>query len=403
MSFPWLIAPRTMLEKVFRRSLVCVAAFIFLIACPWAIAGADEVSPLDVGGADAAPTYNLGIAAYQARDWKTATDCFRRAATSNDNQLAADARYNLGNSLVAEYLDNQQQSSMASQSPDGEVEIPAASVETLQSAIDAFRSSLRLRPGDDDARFNLESTMLLLQQEQEKQPSQSDQSQSKPSEDSDSDSPENADDSENVDDSESENADDSENAEKSDDTGQPQDDAAGQENQSSDSDQGNQTPQQDPNNGQSPGSNPEDSGNESSKDDDSQTNNPGDEDTESGESGSDNKEQAAEQSSAQNQNQSDPRDNSSLNPNESSDDGGQQSQDLGEGSESQTPPPSGDLSADNASVSEQPIPASEGEEREITPQEAQKLLQAIRDRDMLRRLRLDAAKRSRRIAVPRDW
>ncbi len=39
----------------------------------------------------------------------------------------------------------------------------------------------------------------------------------------------------------------------------------------------------------------------------------------------------------------------------------------------------------------------------MTEEEARKMLQAIRDRDMLRRLRRQAAERSRRIPVERDW
>jgi Ca-activated chloride channel family protein len=39
----------------------------------------------------------------------------------------------------------------------------------------------------------------------------------------------------------------------------------------------------------------------------------------------------------------------------------------------------------------------------MTIQEAQKMLQSIRDRDMLRRLRRQAAERDRHLPVDRDW
>ena len=40
---------------------------------------------------------------------------------------------------------------------------------------------------------------------------------------------------------------------------------------------------------------------------------------------------------------------------------------------------------------------------QMTEEEARKLLQSIRDRDMLRRLRKQAAERALRVPVERDW
>ena len=40
---------------------------------------------------------------------------------------------------------------------------------------------------------------------------------------------------------------------------------------------------------------------------------------------------------------------------------------------------------------------------QMTEEEARKLLQSIRDRDMLRRLRKQAAQRALRVPVERDW
>ena len=39
----------------------------------------------------------------------------------------------------------------------------------------------------------------------------------------------------------------------------------------------------------------------------------------------------------------------------------------------------------------------------MTQQEAEKMLQAIRDRDMIRRLRRQAAERNQHVPVDRDW
>ena len=39
----------------------------------------------------------------------------------------------------------------------------------------------------------------------------------------------------------------------------------------------------------------------------------------------------------------------------------------------------------------------------MTAQEAEKMLQAIRDREMIRRLQRQAAERNRHVPVDRDW
>ncbi len=71
-----------------------------------------------------------------------------------------------------------------------------------------------------------------------------------------------------------------------------------------------------------------------------------------------------------------------------------------------TDPASGELTAVNE---QEDAPEQERGEPtlvnadQMTEEEARKLLQSIRDRDMLRRLRKQAAERALRVPVERDW
>ncbi|MCA9133045.1 MAG: hypothetical protein KDA45_07810, partial [Planctomycetales bacterium] len=62
------------------------------------------------------------------------------------------------------------------------------------------------------------------------------------------------------------------------------------------------------------------------------------------------------------------------------------------------PPADGEPPAGSATV-----PASNTREGLMSKEEALKLLQAVRDRDMLRRLRQEQRERARRVPVERDW
>ncbi len=76
-----------------------------------------------------------------------------------------------------------------------------------------------------------------------------------------------------------------------------------------------------------------------------------------------------------------------------------------EDDESSTPP-SGELTAANEDPNASERQAAEPVRvatDQMTEEEARKLLQSIRDRDMLRRLRKQAAERALRVPVERDW
>ena len=96
--------------------------------------------------------------------------------------------------------------------------------------------------------------------------------------------------------------------------------------------------------------------------------------------------------------------NDAGDPDEPSSDESQQAASAGE--ESSEEPPQGELSAANESEQD---PGSAQQQTQafrggtMTNEEARKMLQAIRDRDMLRRLRRRAAEQRRRIPVEKDW
>ena len=74
--------------------------------------------------------------------------------------------------------------------------------------------------------------------------------------------------------------------------------------------------------------------------------------------------------------------------------------------EDSSDPSSGELTAVNEQ--DEPLDQERGEPTlvktdQMTEEEARKLLQSIRDRDMLRRLRKQAAERALRVPVERDW
>ncbi|MCZ7585065.1 MAG: tetratricopeptide repeat protein [Deltaproteobacteria bacterium] len=95
--------------------------------------------------------FNLGAALYKQGKLDDALTAFRKAAKSDDRDVAADARYNAGNALF------QQQK--------------------LDEAIVEYTETLKLRPDDEDAKYNLELARRLLQQREQQDQDQKDQQQ----------------------------------------------------------------------------------------------------------------------------------------------------------------------------------------------------------------------------------
>lgn len=91
--------------------------------------------------------YNLGNALYQQGNWADAAQRFSQAAKySADKAGAANAWHNLGNACLKQ--------------------------QKFKEAVEAYESSLRLRPGDNDTKTNLQMARKKLKEQQQKQEQQ---------------------------------------------------------------------------------------------------------------------------------------------------------------------------------------------------------------------------------------
>lgn len=316
--------------------------------------------------------YNSAIAHYRNSNVDTAMDLFKKTASSDDRSIASDSRYNLGNCHSKNALALMQ-------------EQPSDAISQLEQAIGHYRSALRLDRKRMDARENIERARNLIKQLREQQEQQQDKQDQQQ-------------------DNQQQDEQQQDNQEQ-----QSQEEGQGESGQSEDENQGNQEPedsesdsdsngqegdQQDSQSNQSPSettgeenannqANSEEQGTEDQKGDESQQSD-GD------------REQTGEQPQRSDQQPGDDKEQSLP-----------QQSDSGEGD--QQPSTDGKLTSDNqddakpsqdAMGTEQPDSQLDGV---MTRQEAMKLLQSIRDREMLRRLLQERQKRSRRVRVEKDW
>ena len=322
--------------------------------------------------------YNLAVAHYGNSDFDSALTLLVESAKSSNDRIAADSRYNIGNCHFAKSLPLAQQ--------------PEASIEELELAVEHYRSAIRLDRQHADARENLERAKKLI--EQLKQNQQSDQQQSPPEEDQ----QEQGDEQKQKDEQQQDN----EQSDESDQKDEPEESEQSKENQ-------------------------DQSGSEekSSEESDSQS----DEEGSSGEDQSQKEQTQNEQSeskqSSDGEAQSEqPSQDQSSDPTEQSQDAQQQQnngqpdedaeQDDATSEEDGKAAPEGEVTAANESQSEDTNDANEAtslstpqqnvdDNGMMSRQEALKLLQAVRDRDMIRRLRQQQRQRSRRVQVEKDW
>jgi tetratricopeptide (TPR) repeat protein len=89
------------------------------------------------------PDFNRGIVLSREGQVEEASDAFLGAAAAEDRQVAADALYNLGNTLLE--------------------------AKQFEPSIEAYLQSLDLDPADADARRNLEIALRRLEQQQEQE------------------------------------------------------------------------------------------------------------------------------------------------------------------------------------------------------------------------------------------
>ncbi|MEZ6136270.1 MAG: VWA domain-containing protein [Pirellulaceae bacterium] len=365
--------------------------------------------------------YNMAVAEYQSGDLDAARSHFAEVAASTNFALAADSRYNLGNCLYRDALNQVEQE-------------PTGAIELLQTAITHYRGSLAGNPQNVDARANIELAAELIkslrqkqsqqqnqqanqQEKQQSDQSQSDQSQSDQSQSDQSQSDQSQSDQSQSDQSQSDQSQssaerDSESQAKQQDQeqareqAQEQSDASGQDSKQSEQVDESQSE-----------ANPKPNRSKDQPHSDEPTEQTGPSDTE-------------EQSGDQTQQDQTPADDSGENASQkqdsvqsqsSPDQSGQSSDEplaepaenepVGEQDESQDVP-KGELKAagvgeSNTDVERHTTPTGAEEplqhDGRMTLEEALKMLQAVRDRDMLRRLRQQRTERERHIPTDRDW
>src|SRR5262245_46322217 len=110
--------------------------------------------------------FNQGNAAYKQQDYRKAHEHYTQALQTAERTLEGKVKYNLGNVEYQQALQNLQQ--------------PQAAMPHLRSAMTYYRDSLDVDPQQQEARYNLELSHLLLhklQQEQQRQNPQQQQGQ----------------------------------------------------------------------------------------------------------------------------------------------------------------------------------------------------------------------------------
>ena len=290
--------------------------------------------------------YNQAVAQFRNGDIAAAQTMFAATAKSNNPSIAASSRYNLGNCIYSAALQTAEQDKQAA-------------IDQLRGAISQYRDSLRLNNDNADARANIELAAEMIRRLKEEQEQEEQQQQNQDQE--------------------------QQNQEQQNQEQQNQD----QQNQ----DQQNQDQQnQDQQN--------QEQQNQEQQNQEQQNQS---EESESNDQQSDSQQQPSESESPQ-QDQQQSNEQQQSNPDDQSQAEGQDDQDQKD--DAQTP--KGQLtSANEQDKNGKPQQAAmadpNAKDRLMTKEEAMKMLQAVRDRDMLRRIGKERRERSRHIPVDKDW
>lgn len=339
--------------------------------------------------------YNLAIAHFKNSDVEAARALFSEAAKSEDDRVAADSRYNLGNCHFANSINAAQQTS--------------AAIAELKLAVVQYRSAIGIDRNHAHARENLERAIKLMKQLRDENTQQQKQQQQK------QDNPEDAPKEQEQEQDKTEQAESSqgekEQAKKE--NGSAEDSSGGTDEADASNSQNNgdeSAPESsaDRENAQANQSDPQhDSDNQAQPRQKSESQSADDARQEEQEMPAGSQNDSQPQSSPQ-QGSDVPRQKQNSNhANGTEESDTRESQPEGNDGEA---PPLGEITAANQTQqqsgdeNESSVGAiSEQENGTMSRQEALKLLQSSRDRDMLRRLRKQQLQRSRRVRVERDW
>ncbi len=355
----------------------------------------DAYNAIDSAGSETQDElqYNLATAHYRNSDIAAAETLYLQTASSDNQRIARDSHYNLGNCRYAKALP------LADQQPE-------LAITELEQATEHYRRALRLDRGFANARENLERARKLikqLRQKQEQKSNKDDQSKDDQSKDDQSKDDQSKDDQSKDDQSKDDQSKQEQENEKSDQSESSDNGADQDSSQNDDSKKSENAQQQQPSDDQQRQEGKSDSSQENSQ----QSNSAESENTSDEQSGGQSDQQAREQSKASQQQQ--PSDPQSQSANDQQEPNMLKRQDEKDGEE----PPEGDLSAVNdMQANDEPSEdkpngsmARQNDQNSgtMTRQEALKLLQAVRDRDMLRRLRQQQRQRRNRVPVEKDW
>ena len=316
-------------------------------------------------------SYNMAVAEYRKGNIDAAEKLFTDVVGTDSPTIAADSRYNLGNCQYAAALKVTEQDK------------PAA-IELLRKAIANYRGALRGKPNNPDARANIELAGELirrLEQEQQKEDQQQKQ-----------------------DDQQQQNEDKHQDQQNKD---QQNQDEQKQQDKSRDSESQKEESQQD---SDQPKSDSQDSKSDQETSDEPQKQ---DEQTAADQTQEDEQKNAPQkEDQTGDEQQSQPKSSDSKQKQQQPSGEQQQPEDEGTPDEQEAkhePVPTGDLkAASEQEQDKQPEGAAgtadqNGKEGLMTREEALKMLQSVRDRDMLRRMQQQRQERSRRVRVEKDW
>ncbi len=362
--------------------------------------------------------YNRAVAEYRKGNIDSAEKLFEEVSSSSDPAIASHSRYNLGNCHYAKGLQLAENDR-------------AAAVFQLEQAIAHYRGSLRGNPENTDARANIELAAKIIRKLKEEQQQQEQQQEDQQQEDQQK--------NEQQDNSQQDSEPRRNNADKGDPSQdqqeQQQAEPSGSGQQESDQQQSGQQ-QSDPaqQNQQTP-----DSDSQSSDESDAGESDAGESDAGESDAGkSDAGKSDAGKSKPGKGEQNQPPSDTGSDPDSNQDQSGQQNsadQESGQQPQQQSArdgkrqasdqEPKTAEGGDQNESADQTVPAGElttASEQEsggdsgtaamadpnatdgaMTREEAMKMLQAVRDRDMLRRMQLEQRQRSRRVPVTRDW
>jgi len=285
--------------------------------------------------------YNMAVAEYRKGNIEAAEQLFTDIAGKSSPGIAADSRYNLGNCQYAKAL------------VAAEKDKPAA-IELLRDAIANYRGALRGKPNNPDARANIELAGELIrkleqEQKQEEEQKKQDEQQKQDQQDKD------------------------QQQDKKDQSDQQKSDQQKQDEQKQQNDQQKQDQQK------------QDEQQKNKQDQSDQTDLPN-------------------PSDQMDQDKSDQQQQATADQQKPDDKGKPEEQDA-----KNQPVPTGDLKAASEQEQNKKPEGAVGmtdpnaKDGLMTREEALKMLQSVRDRDMLRRMQQQRQERSRRVPVDKDW